>query len=592
VPVDGLDGKGQQAMTLEQSFLAEARAAFMQDGVELPGVRPAAVAGWRRSRAAGAVSSGGPLTQTYEREFSDNSSLLRAARPVISARIQQFRTLDFAMMVVNREGRIVGRWHTTGQMAELLDRQAVQIGALFDEASVGSTALGTPLELGSVAFVEGAEHYNDSFDDVVAAGAPIVNPGTGIIEGVVDIVCPLGIPVEFMLSVVSAAASEIGAQLVNGYAAEDRELLDAFLRSERRGPRRPMVAVNRRVLIANSVSDSIVGAHNHQALWSGARSAISAGHHDLDFVALGDEQLRHGRIQEVVKGSISAGVIVQFSAAAKTFASTSPRTVHESEELLRGLQDSLAGSSRLWNATLTKVARAVVSNERVLLCGRPGAGKSCLATAALQQHFPGCSPAVIDAASPDHLSGAPQAVIIEGLEGLDSESGERLVSWFESLPEPKPYVIGCSTNLVVDANSPEIAGIFDRVVTVPSLASRESDVAVLVRSWATNGGWTVDSAAINELRARPWPGNVRQLFRALDAAAAGSINKLILRDSLPAGIGDGVRSRRFTYLENVEREAIASLMDALGGDKVKVAQELGISRSTLYRKLASLDLDA
>ncbi|MUL49896.1 hypothetical protein FZI85_29840 [Mycobacterium sp. CBMA293] len=50
-------------------------------------------------------------------------------------------------------------------------------------------------------------------------------------------------------------------------------------------------------------------------------------------------------------------------------------------------------------------------------------------------------------------------------------------------------------------------------------------------------------------------------------------------------------SRKLTYLENVERDAIAALLAAHRGNKRRVADVLGISRSTLYRKMATLDLD-
>nr|WP_255456924.1 MULTISPECIES: helix-turn-helix domain-containing protein [unclassified Mycolicibacterium] len=44
-------------------------------------------------------------------------------------------------------------------------------------------------------------------------------------------------------------------------------------------------------------------------------------------------------------------------------------------------------------------------------------------------------------------------------------------------------------------------------------------------------------------------------------------------------------------MENVERDAIAALLAAHRGNKRRVADVLGISRSTLYRKMATLDLD-
>jgi transcriptional regulator of acetoin/glycerol metabolism len=44
-------------------------------------------------------------------------------------------------------------------------------------------------------------------------------------------------------------------------------------------------------------------------------------------------------------------------------------------------------------------------------------------------------------------------------------------------------------------------------------------------------------------------------------------------------------------LERVERDAIAAVLAASHGNKRTAAAELGISRSTLYRKIEALGLD-
>jgi DNA-binding NtrC family response regulator len=45
-------------------------------------------------------------------------------------------------------------------------------------------------------------------------------------------------------------------------------------------------------------------------------------------------------------------------------------------------------------------------------------------------------------------------------------------------------------------------------------------------------------------------------------------------------------------LERVERETIQLALEASGGDVVATARRLGVGRSTLYRRMAALGLDA
>jgi transcriptional regulator of acetoin/glycerol metabolism len=47
-----------------------------------------------------------------------------------------------------------------------------------------------------------------------------------------------------------------------------------------------------------------------------------------------------------------------------------------------------------------------------------------------------------------------------------------------------------------------------------------------------------------------------------------------------------------TLLETAEREAIIKALDAASGNKSEAAEMLGIGRTTLYRRLRQLGLDA
>jgi two-component system, NtrC family, response regulator HydG len=93
--------------------------------------------------------------------------------------------------------------------------------------------------------------------------------------------------------------------------------------------------------------------------------------------------------------------------------------------------------------------------------------------------------------------------------------------------------------------------------------------------------------AANLLLRHTWPGNVRELENAMERALARSDH--IGVDDLPPELGaapatvqtaDEIRT-----LAEVERDYIAAALRALGGNRAKAAEKLGIGAATLHRKL-------
>lgn len=63
-------------------------------------------------------------------------------------------------------------------------------------------------------------------------------------------------------------------------------------------------------------------------------------------------------------------------------------------------------------------------------------------------------------------------------------------------------------------------------------------------------------------------------------------------DQLPPSIVEYASRRDLTMLEQLEVNGIINALIKCGGNKVVAAEMLGISRSTLYRKMSTYKLDA
>lgn len=137
-------------------------------------------------------------------------------------------------------------------------------------------------------------------------------------------------------------------------------------------------------------------------------------------------------------------------------------------------------------------------------------------------------------------------------------------------------------------------------VTVPPLSERMEDLPELVQffldRFALLYGRSVPEIAkdtMERMRRYHWPGNVRELEGVLrDGVLHSESGQLDLHhlstpgeqhrtEQLTAGASGSVR------LQDVVEQHVLRVLKACGGNKLRAAEALGISRSTLYRMLDS-----
>ncbi len=107
----------------------------------------------------------------------------------------------------------------------------------------------------------------------------------------------------------------------------------------------------------------------------------------------------------------------------------------------------------------------------------------------------------------------------------------------------------------------------------------------------------LDGLAREKIQHATWPGNVRELGNALERAAIladGEVLRgedLSISTALPAAgsaagaDGEGTGRSGVRTMEEVERAAIVGALEAVGGNRRRAAERLGIGERTLYEKL-------
>jgi transcriptional regulator with AAA-type ATPase domain len=92
------------------------------------------------------------------------------------------------------------------------------------------------------------------------------------------------------------------------------------------------------------------------------------------------------------------------------------------------------------------------------------------------------------------------------------------------------------------------------------------------------------------LGAQPWPGNLVELEQLVAELCAIPTTRRIDVGDLPARYRSTARTVGRGGRERAERVAIVHSLQATGGNKLRAAELLGISRTTLYRRMRALDV--
>ena len=138
-------------------------------------------------------------------------------------------------------------------------------------------------------------------------------------------------------------------------------------------------------------------------------------------------------------------------------------------------------------------------------------------------------------------------------------------------------------------------------IQLPSLQERREDIPLLAsvflrQAHATSGktvGQDLSLEALQRLVRYPWPGNVRELKSAIDFSLIHCREAFIQASDLPPEIAE-VDPQAFMNKENEpdEKARIAAILKYTNNNRTEAAKILGMSRSTFYRRLVSLELDS
>lgn len=634
----------------------EAWESFVSSGSRSDGspcnIRGEILDSWRRSKELG-VDAG---SQASRKIVDENQIYLRRKRneALRTAASAAFKRLEphlkgakTILILADDQGVIID---AIGDDLVLDEGQDIhlEIGGDWNEETIGTNGIGTSLRTGKPSYVHAAEHFVEGVQSWTCAGAPIHDPFTQTVIGVVDLSGPPQIFRQHNVALVLAMAREIEIALAEQKQVERTQLLEAFLMSEYSRVHDSVVLVdqNGRVLFRRGLDDDLLKRVRELSVGHKLLPKLE-GLSDKDIPKLLPLSVEAQGIERLKLGGENRGAALFLRDKSKVMRKEGATCKIKPRANVAENQIQIIGASPKMVDAIGLAERAAQANISVLIHGETGVGKELFARL-IHSRLPvenapyvpvncaAISSDLIGAELFGYADGAFTGAARGGRTGkfelanrgvlcLD-EIGDMPIELqpylLRALEQRAIYRVGDNKRRPVDVRLVAMTNrnlrseiekgsfrrdLFYRIsvmtIEVPPLRDRGDDLVALVDYFSDlfaeetgRGRLTFTEKALEQLSRYQWPGNVRELRNVVHRFYLVKTDNVVTDRDLPPEIQDQIGSDDTDSLEHIleghsgdlesiEASAIRRACIAENGNLTKVAAVLGISRPTLYRKM-------
>jgi two-component system, NtrC family, response regulator HydG len=364
-------------------------------------------------------------------------------------------------------------------------------------------------------------------------------------------------------------------------------------------------------------------------------------------IALAVEAMKEGASDFVVKpwdnDKLVATVKAAFdySRARKELDQLKDKQKHISK-IIHAPDTELLGKSQAMQDVLTQAEKVAATDANVLILGENGTGKELLARLVHQKSMRSSQPFIkVDVGSIPanlfeselfgHKKGAFTDAREDRLGRMELANGGTLfLDEIGNVPLPlqskllsvlqnrEVIPLGsnkavqldirliCATNLnlaaaVQEGNFREdlLYRIRTVEITLPPLRARAEDIPLLATHFAKlyvnkyrKEQKQITDDGLRYLQKYSWPGNVRELQHAIERAVIMTDGPNLTKNDFALSSAKASKSEVEDYkLDEMERKAIIAAIERHRGNMSQVAKELGLGRTTLYRKMEKYGID-
>ncbi len=612
-----------------------------------PEVRSLIRESWHRSQESGVFPGLGcapvALDEAGLTAARQSTDWLTVTREVTQALPPDFETQRHMLGFFDADGRMLrseGDPRTRDALAEI----NFAPGGLWVESAAGTNGPGTAIASDRPVHIIGPEHYCEAWQRWHCAAAPIHDPATGEVAGVLDLSGPAELATPHVLHLALALALAAERALSARELGHQCTLLRAFSEYGARYPGEVMVVADRsgRVLAASPAAppDFHPGRDTAPAVRQAIASLIEEAADELPRSA--DKLLAHEDASAIVFPVFDGASRIGGCLLLRRVPGTRSRPPARRRPTRYSFLDLLGESPAL--AEACRIAGAASANSLpVLILGESGVGKELFAqsihSASERRECPfvavncgALSKELIESELFGYVGGAFSGARREGSAGKfeAAEGGTIFLDEIGELPgaaqtallrvlqegeitrvggnESKPVDVRVIAATNRDLGTALSDGSMRRdlyyrlnvlTLELPPLRERREDIPLLARRFLEvsaaamhKRGLELDNEVIAALRSYDWPGNVRELQNVVARLVALSSSSRITLADLPAPMREAVDPRPMAASntgDTVPRSAGGARDPALAEDRARL---LALIRSfpTMAAAAASLGI--
>lgn len=626
---------------------------YISDGIQTDTVlRPEVLSSWERSKALGV----NPFQQKVEKSVSQNELIaskeqndkfLYSVMKDMDYLANVFEDSDTIVTISDKKGLIL---HTHGNNFVKNEAQKINFlpGALWSEDVAGTNAIGTVIQTQKPTQILFSEHYSVGWHEWFCAGAPIFNPFTQELLGVLDLSGKWKNTNAHTLGLVIAKANHITKHIEQLLYNEGLQMNPFF---------RTMLDTIEDGIIIVDAKKTIIQMNKYASVYFNdiARTQSLKNYPEIaqliDSVLLQKEMLVEEEITDPFTGNTYIclvrrvimdehsmdGIFVHLRKS-RQIINSSTKLLMQSKKHQQGYTfNDLIGDSPLFQQAIRKAQKAASVQSTLLLRGETGTGKELFAQAIhnaserkngpfiaincgaiprelLESELFGYEKGAFTGASQqgkkgkfeladggtlflDEIGDMPLEAQVHLLRVLQEKTVTR-IGGVKAVPIDVRIIAATHRNLAeaVEKGTFREDLLFRlRVIQldIPSLRERQSDISILVNHYINKlkeqfkiEYIEIDQAAMARLQAYHWPGNIRELRNVIEQALFNMEGNVIL----PADIPKELWQEETSSLDQ-NKEQILLAIQAANGNVSQAAKRLGISRATMYRKIKQFGIE-
>ncbi len=272
-------------------------------------VRDEILSSWQRSVGAGLRHD--LLDVPYDGDVDDTGRLRWAAVPVIDQIANDLDEARVGLLLTDHRAHVVDRRSGThGDRPARSHRPGTRLP--LPETLVGTNAIGTALETSAPSIVLGQEHFADALIGTACTAAPVVDPSTGRVIGIVDLTSAAGDANALMLPLAKRAAWEIEQRLLDAASKHERILHEHCVGTA--DDQDSNGGDDDSSMLVNGPAAGLLQASDRGPLWD----AVSAHPREALEVALANGRTVAIRSEAVVEGDHVIGALIRLHATQGT----------------------------------------------------------------------------------------------------------------------------------------------------------------------------------------------------------------------------------------------------------------------------------